>query len=65
MAFDRTRRGAKVLKKRVRRIPSITAWAARAARHGVKQVRRQVRQVRYHAAVLLKGGVARHEDPHG
>jgi hypothetical protein len=61
MALDRTRRGLKGVKKRARRIPSVTTRAAHAARRGMKQVRHQARQARYHAAVLVKGRV--HEDP--
>jgi hypothetical protein len=66
LASDRTRRGARALRKRARRVPLVTGWAARVAARGAKQVRRQARQARYHAAVLLKGAVApRHEDPQG
>ena len=61
MAVDRTRRSVKGLKKRARRIPSLTTRATHVMRRGVKQVRHQARQARYHAAVLLKG----REDPQG
>ena len=61
MALDRGRRGVKGLAKRARRIPSLTTRATNVMRRGVKQVRRQARQARYHAAVLLKG----REDPQG
>jgi hypothetical protein len=64
-AEDRTRHGAKVLKKRARRLPSLAAWSSRVAGRGLKQLRHHARQARYHAGVLVKGRVPRHEDPQG
>jgi hypothetical protein len=62
-AADRTRYGVRALAKRASRLPSAQATVTRAAGRSWKQVRRQVRHARYHAAVLVKGTVARHDDP--
>jgi hypothetical protein len=58
---DRARHGVKAVRKRARRVPSLTGRAAHLAHRGLKQVRHQARQARYHAALLVKG----REDPQG
>jgi hypothetical protein len=65
LASDRARHGVKIARKRARRLPSLGARASRIAGRALKQVRHHARQVRYHAAVLVKGRIARHEDPQG
>jgi hypothetical protein len=59
---NRAERGAAIVRKRAKHLPSISSALLRLTSRSWKQLRRQARQARYHAAVIVRGSVQRDHD---
>jgi hypothetical protein len=62
---DHTRRAVRRIAKRARRLPAVQSDLVRSIGRSWRQVRRHLRQARYNAAMLVKGGIDRNGDRQG